>query len=233
MNMHRPVNPYPAEPYPSAAAKPAEREWRVGSLSMGITLILIGTAFAVSIWQNTEAYELLLWVAPVVFILLGVELLIYLKTSGKSNTIIRYDWLSVFFVGLLGLGSLVLSLLMSSGVYGELQREINMITRTAYVESGKVEVPKEIKKIVVQSALYVSVEEADTNKLQLIGQIRYRSMEPMSNQNELIHTTIVGSSLYVFVNAPDMNSGVLTSDSISPGLIVTLPKGLEVERRPY
>ncbi|MFF2890236.1 hypothetical protein [Paenibacillus sp. NPDC057967] len=231
MDMHRPVNPYPAEPYP--ASKPAEREWRVGSLSMGITLILIGTAFAVSIWQDTEAYELLLWVAPVVFILLGVELLIYLNTSGKSNTIIRYDWLSVFFVGLLGVGSMMLALLMSSGIYGELQREINMTSRTAYVESGKIEVPAGIKTIVVQSTLYVTVEEADTNELQLIGQIRYRSMEPMSNQNELLHTNIVGSSMYVFVNAPDAKSGVLTSDSLNPNLIVTIPEGLEVERRPY
>lgn len=233
MSMHRPVNPYPAESYSSAAAKPAEREWRVGSLSMGITLILIGTAFAVSIWQDTEAYELLLWVAPVVFVLLGIELLIYLRTAGKSNTIVRYDCLSVFFVGLLGAGSLVLAMLMSSGIYGELQREVNMTTRTAYVESEKIVVPEGMKKIVLQSALYVTWEEAKTNELQLIGQIRYRSIEPISNQNELIHTNVAGSTLYVFVNSPDMRSGVLSSDWLNPNLILTIPEGVEVERRPY
>ncbi|REK71724.1 hypothetical protein [Paenibacillus paeoniae] len=239
MNMDRPINPYPAESYSSAAVKepyPAAkpvREWRVGSLSMGITLILIGTAFAVSIWQDAKAYELLLWVAPVVFILLGVELLIYLITVGKSNAIIRYDWLSVFFVGVLGTGSLMLSLLMSSGIYGEIQREIDMTYRTAYIESGKLEVPEEISTIIVQAALYVSVEEAETNELQLMGQIRYRSTEPLSNLNELIHTNRVGSSLYVFVDAPDRRGGFLTSDSINSGLIVTIPSGLEVERRPY
>lgn len=233
MSMHRPVNPFPPEPYPSSAAKPVEREWRVGSLSMGITLILIGTAFAVSIWQDAEAYELLLWVAPVVFILLGVELLIYLKSSGKTDTVIRYDWLSVFFVGLLGLGSLVLSLLMSSGIYDEIQRELNMTARTAYVESGKVEVPKEIKTIVVQSSIPVSVEDAETKAIQLIGQIKYWSTEAMTDRGGLLHTNIVGSTMYVFVDSPDVKSGGLSSESLHSGLILTIPKDIALERRPY
>lgn len=99
MNSVNPMNPSPFDRPLSQSKQPEVRTWRVGSLSMGITLMLIGTALAVSLWQDAEAYELLLWVAPVVFVLLGAELLIYLRTAGKHGMIVRYDWISVLFVG--------------------------------------------------------------------------------------------------------------------------------------
>lgn len=205
------------------------RTWRVGSLSMGITLMLIGTAFAVSLWQDVEAYELLLWVAPVVFILLGTELLLYLKMSGDRQAIVRYDWLSVFFVGMIGMASLGLALLMSTGLFEELKLGMQTAQRTAYVDTAKIEVPDGVTRIVVQSTGGVTLTEADTREVHLMGQIRYRSDEPLPSIGEdLMRTQVVGDALYVIIGAADRRDGAFVDNAVTPMLMLAIPKGMTV-----
>ncbi|MCR2805289.1 hypothetical protein [Paenibacillus soyae] len=209
------------------------RAWRVGSLSMGITLMLIGTAFAVSLWQDTEAYEMLMWVAPVVFILLGAELLIYLGVAGKQDTLVRYDWLSVFFVGVIGIASLVLALFMSSGLFDEIRQDMKRIQRTAFVESDKIVVPEGVSNVIVQSAGEITIDQTSSRELHLMGQVRYWSAEAANGAaSGMLRTNTVGSDLYVFIGSPDWEkSGNV--EALSPQLILTVPEGVTVEQRPF
>ncbi|MDF2835863.1 MAG: putative lipoprotein [Paenibacillus sp.] len=224
----------PPGPPPSASAPQGIRAWRVGSLSMGITLILMGTAFAVSLWQETEAHELLLWVAPIVFILLGLELLLYLKMSGSRDTIVRYDWISVFFVGMIGAASLVLALLMSTGVFDELRSGMQMTQRTAFVETEGVPIPAEVKKVVIQATDGVTWNETETREARLMGQIRYWSKEPISSINKDIwRTEVIGDTMFIVVGSIPRRDGGFVNDAVRPMLILTLPKGLEVEVQNY
>jgi hypothetical protein len=226
-SMHLP--PPPGSPPPIAAAQGIST-WRVGSLSMGITLILMGTAFAVSLWQETEAHELLLWVAPVVFILLGFELLLYLKMAGNRDTIVRYDWISVFFVGMVGAASLVLALLMSTGVFDELRSGMQMTQRTAFVETEGVPIPAEVKKVVIQATDGVTWNETETREARLMGQIRYWSKEPISSINtDIWRTDIIGDTMFIVVGSVPRRDGGFVSDAVRPMLMLALPKGLEVE----
>lgn len=208
------------------------RTWRVGSLSMGITLMLMGTALAVSLWQDIEAYEMLLWVAPVVFIMLGAELLLYLKFSGSERAIVRYDWISVFFVGAVGMASLGLALLMSTGFFDELQRGLQMTQRSAFVETKTVQVPADINKIVVHSLDGVEFSETNTREMKLFGQVRYWSAEKLDRLDDsLLRTNIVGSTMYVMIGTVDRRDGGLVSDTIDPQLTLTVPKGVKLEER--
>lgn len=217
----------------SSSKQSNAREWRVGSLSMGITLMLIGTAFAVSLWQDADAYDLLLWVAPVVFILLGLELLIYLGVAGKGERLVRYDWISVFFVGVIGLASLVLALLMSTGLFEEIKREINTTHRTAFVTTENIEVPKTIQNIIVQSSVGISVEQKKTQELHLMGQVDYRAEKASAIHSEsMLRTEIVGSDMYVFIGKPEWENGSSVSHTRSE-LILTIPEGVTVERRSF
>jgi len=208
------------------------RTWRVGSLSMGVTLMLMGTALAVSLWQDIRAYEMLLWVAPVVFIMLGAELLLYLKFSGSERAIVRYDWISVFFVGMIGAASLGLALLMSTGLFDELQRGLHMTQQTAFVDTRAVKVPAEINKIVVHSLGGVQFGETDTHELQLFGQIRYRSSEKLERlDDKMLQTHIVGTTMYVMIGAADHRDGGIISDTVIPELTLIVPKGVELVER--
>jgi hypothetical protein len=205
------------------------RTWRVGSLSMGVTLILMGTALAVSLWQDIEAFEVLVWVAPVVFIMLGAELLLYLKFSNSARTIVRYDWMSVFFVGMVGTASLGLALLMSTGLFDELQRGLQMTQRSAFVETKNLKVPAEIKKIVVHSLDGVTLEHSETREVKLFGQIRYWSSEKYERMdNKMLQTDIVGSTMYVMIGSVDHRDGGFISDTVSPELTLIVPKDVEI-----
>ncbi|MEK3884092.1 hypothetical protein [Paenibacillus sp. PL2-23] len=219
------------------SAAPPERQldhaWRVGSLSMGITLMLIGTAFAVSLWQDAEAYELLMWVAPVIFILLGVELLIYVSIAGKRSARVRYDWLSVLFVGLIGAGSVVLALLMSSGLFEEIQRDMRTTQRTAFVEAQKVEVPAGVESLIVIAPSGLAIEHATSRELLLMGQVRYWSAEAYTGAaQEMLRTQAAGSSMYIWIGTPEWEEGAKVT-GMAPQLILTVPEGVTVERRFY
>lgn len=225
--------PLPGQPAPGTAGG-GIRTWRVGSLSMGITLILMGTAFAVSLWQDAEAYEMLLWVAPIVFVLLGAELLIHLKMSGSRDTVVRYDWVSVFFVGLIGAASLMLALLMSTGVFDELRSGLQMTQRTAFVDTESIAIPAEVKKVVVQATDGVTLNEADTREAHLLGQIRYWSDGPLTSINEEIwRTEIVGDTMYIVIGIVPRRDGGLVTDAVRPMLMLALPKGLQVDMQNY
>lgn len=206
------------------------RTWRVGSLSMGITLVLMGTALAVSLWQNLEAYEVLMWIAPIVFVMLGAELLLYLKFSGSERTIVRYDWISVFFVGVIGTASIGLALLMSTGLFDELQRGLNMTQRSAFIETNAVEVPASIQKIVVHSLNRIELGETDTHEVQLIGQVRYWSAEKLDKM-DMLQTKTIGTTMYVMIGALERRDGGFVSDTVDPQLTLVLPKDIEIVQR--
>lgn len=214
---------------PSVELPGSRRIWRVGSLSMGVTLILMGAALAVSLWQNIKAFEMLMWIAPVVFIMLGAELLLYLKFSGSEKTVVRYDWMSVFFVGMVGLASVAFTLLLSTGLFDEVQRALNMTNRSVFVETTNIKVPDDVKKIVVHHLNGVTIDKVNTRELKVIGQIRYRSSEKYDRlDDKILQTDIVGSTMYVTVASVDHRDGGFLSDTVEPELTLVVPEGIPI-----
>lgn len=224
--------PSPAPGMQSFDAKPRseERTWRVGSLSMGVTLMLIGTAFAVSLWQDADVYRMLLWVAPVVFILLGGELLLHLALYGKRDMIIRYDWLSIFFVGIMGAASLILALLMSSGLFDELKRNMDTTLRTVYVDTDAIEIPEQVTKVVVQSAMHVEFKETTAREVRVMGQVRYHSPDkPETLHPDLVQWSVVGDTLFLIVGEVERRDNGFAPDYTRTMLMVAFPEGIIVE----
>ena len=59
------------------------RTHKVGTLTLGVGLILFGVLFLVHLFTGALSYELIFHLWPVVFILLGVEVLLSLIPSGR------------------------------------------------------------------------------------------------------------------------------------------------------
>ncbi|GGG86899.1 hypothetical protein [Paenibacillus radicis (ex Gao et al. 2016)] len=209
------------------------KAWRVGSLSMGVTLLLLGAAIAVSIWNGTDSVNLLLWVAPVVFILLGTELLLYLWLAGTERTVMRYDWMSVFFVSVLGVGAVAMVSLTSTGLLGEFRQSLQITERTAVVKTDAVKVPDTVKKIIVQSFEQVQLDKAEVQDVRLLGQVQYWAVEPMKQPESIISTDTVGSTMYVMIGSFQQKNRGIVSESYHPKLTLVLPQGIEVEERGF
>ena len=84
------------------------REWRVGTFTMGFALIALGIFLLLDLFGafNGGYWAMRLW--PVVIIFLGVEVLLYAVVANKKpETLkIKYDFVSIFLVLLIGMASL-------------------------------------------------------------------------------------------------------------------------------
>lgn len=75
------------------------RTWRVGTFSMGLSIISLGCFLLFSVIQGTKVLDSLTAWWPVLLIILGVEILLYLLFSKKEQSFIKYDIFSIFFIG--------------------------------------------------------------------------------------------------------------------------------------
>lgn len=99
-----PPAPMPA-PVPAVAARPPRR---VGTFTLGLTLMILGVFVPLALYFGGAAWKLLQF-APVVLLCLGVEILIYAVRFKTEK--FRYDGLSIFMVVLITFVALVGSLI--------------------------------------------------------------------------------------------------------------------------
>jgi len=83
------------------------KRWRIGSLSMGLTLIASGILMLTSLIAKVDALKILLTFWPVILITLGAEILLHLFVRRDDDTRLRYDVFSIIFIGFLLMISMV------------------------------------------------------------------------------------------------------------------------------
>lgn len=210
--------------------KAEQKVWKIGTYSMGLTLIGIGLSFGVSLWQETTAYELLLWLAPIVFIVLGLELLIVHNTRFLTHYKLQYNWIAVWFVGFVGAGALILAAFLSSGLLEEVNQMFKVKERSVYIEE-RAQLPEQsIEKIVVKSELGYTIEkQAQLKEVSLLGTVQYESEQPIKlADQQLLKTSQVGHVLYVFIQGIEYDSNVFTSSYVRSQLVLNVPDHIEV-----
>lgn len=71
---------------------------RVGTLTLGILLIIIGIGYLLSNIYNLQIITEILKFWPITLIILGAEVLIYNHKALKENYSIRFDGISLFLI---------------------------------------------------------------------------------------------------------------------------------------
>ncbi|MBC8079925.1 MAG: hypothetical protein H7X86_06245 [Gorillibacterium sp.] len=209
------------------------RKWRVGTLSMSVTLIALGIGLLIRLGKGSETTLFFLDWWPLVFILLGGELLLQLILSGQKDSPIRYDVFSILFVGLICSGGLILALLTSTGIMTEVREAIGGTERSVSLPEFRETVGSETKKIVVtshQSNLVIRREDA--GEMFLFGTYRQQLNEgkPVVEVNKADFAAIrkSGSTLYVEVKALPLNHGIHTEYQETSATLV-VPSTIAVE----
>ena len=100
--------PAPEQPAPAApkAAPEAPRVRRVGTFTMGVTMILVGLLIVCSLFDWGIPLEWVFRFSPLILVALGVEVLVGAFSKGAK---LKYDFLSIFVCGLLTLAALAFS----------------------------------------------------------------------------------------------------------------------------
>ncbi|PKM78215.1 MAG: hypothetical protein CVU90_02795 [Firmicutes bacterium HGW-Firmicutes-15] len=206
------------------------RQWRVGTVSMGLLLLFSGIGLLYAQFnQLTVAHVALKW-WPVLFVVLGIEVLVqnYLNKSPDSK--IKYDIFSVFIIFLIVVTGLGIQAASEVGLVKYAQNMISMQDYSLQSPAAEIPIDKQIQRIVVECAsnTAMKIHTAPSNSIQYYGTALLRAQSKEEAQNLLqqraeVNTHLAGNILYLNLNL----SG---SDRLYQGSYnLVLPEGLAVE----
>ncbi|TBL72933.1 LiaF transmembrane domain-containing protein [Paenibacillus thalictri] len=216
------------------------KKWRVGTLSMGLTLVLLGALLFASQWEGLQAFDALAVWWPVILILLGLEIIGYLIFSRKENQVIYYDILSIFFVGVLCLGSLGFAFLTSLGVVSEVRSALHTVERSGDLPAISQEIPQTVKRIIVQtSGEAVKIDKSEQPALNVFGTYRIQTAlsetegtAAPANSDDYCTVRTVGDTMYVQLKPLPAERGWKSSYRHME-VTAVLPQDKQVELRGY
>jgi len=210
------------------------KRWRVGTLSMGLSLIMAGMALFGSTWNGWSAFDALIRWWPVIFILLGLELLLFVALSRGERPVVYYDVFSILFVGVLLIACLGYALAASTGLAAEIRYAIGSEERTVEWPALEQPLPAGVDRIVVQVAgTLPRIDTVATHEVHIFGSYRAQFFDgkeqtPMTGDAATLRT--VGNTLYISLKQPPERNGWNRSYSY-PSITVALPNDVPIELR--
>lgn len=146
------------------------RTWRVGSISMGASLLLLGVLlFFTQIFHLNSAKIILAW-WPIILIILGAEILVYLFRSQKENPHVKYDFLSIFFVGVIGFMGIGLTILTTTGIFDRITDWTSMEMKTMDLPEFDMPIRKNIERVVVHMGNHaLTFEDSPSDHVTIFG----------------------------------------------------------------
>ncbi|MEQ2527755.1 hypothetical protein EKG37_20715 [Robertmurraya yapensis] len=149
------------------------RTWRVGTVSMGISLLLLGIFLLLSEFIGLSLSNILMSWWPIILVVLGAEILLYLFFSRSEKPLLKYDFLSIIFVGVLGMVGIGFAIMSSMGLN-------DLVTEAIAQEEQTIELPElahvlkeDIHRVVVDTADYpFQVETTSSSEVSMFGTYR-------------------------------------------------------------
>ncbi|WP_010678009.1 hypothetical protein [Bacillus timonensis] len=211
------------------------RKWRVGSVSMGLSLILLGVLLFISQIKGMQMMEPLLVWWPIILIVLGIEIVVYLFLSKQENPIVKYDFLSIIFVGVIGTIGIGFTLLSSVGLVDEVQGVIGAEHRSMDLPVVEEKLTGDIKRVVLETnGVTCKIEGTNANELHLFGVYRatvHPKADPIiSEAKDYVFMKVVGDTMYLTLKEPADQAGPFsTYITMEPTIIV--PSSIQLEVR--
>ncbi|GMB09225.1 LiaF transmembrane domain-containing protein [Thermolongibacillus altinsuensis] len=206
------------------------RKWRVGTVSMGASLILLGIVLFISQWKGMGAADIFASWWPFLLVLLGVEILAYLYFSRQEHTFIKYDFLSIIFIGALGSVAILFVLLSSTGILQEVRTVVGAETKVFHLPNVRQSVSPEIKRIVLQTGSQpITIEGSNSDEIQIFGTYQSISANDIKKQEDYVVINIVGDTMYMTIKEMPRKEVLFhTVSTMTPTVVVPRHLSLEV-----
>ncbi|MDB5055508.1 MAG: hypothetical protein JWM44_3558 [Bacilli bacterium] len=211
---------------------PVKRKWRVGTLSMGISLITVGLTLLISAWQGVAMFDTLLKLWPVIFVLLGCEILIFVFLSGREKPVLHYDLFSIFFVSFLCVFCLFFSLVTSTGLMDEIRHTLKTQIITKDLPDLQVKVPNEVEQILVQTYnMNLKVDKNANKEIHLLGTYQLdSSTQEIVKSEDIAKVQTIGKTMYVFIKEQTQKRGAF-ANYLSAYITLVVPQDIPIEVR--
>lgn len=208
------------------------RTWRVGTISMGVSLLFLGVMLLLSqVFKWDTAYVLISW-WPLLLIVLGVETLLYFLQSKTEKPYLKFDLLSIFFVGIIGMGGIGFTIFQASGFLDHVGAYLEGEVKTESLPSYNRAVGDEINRILVDAGNHpVTIESYSDKEVSVFGTYRAQEIDGKSlitNSEEYLFTKVKGDTLYITFQELPERQGLTHQSTMQAKLVVPSTTELEV-----
>ncbi len=205
------------------------RQWRVGTFSMGLLLLCTGIGLLYAQFQPAPVVSSILQWWPVIFIILGVEVLFQSYLMKDKESKIKYDFFSIFIIFFIVIAGMGLQVAGKVGLNSYIQENITS-KQYSLQTNQEIALGKNIQKIVIEAEngpqLKVRTGTGDSLQCNARASIRAQSeaqAQQVLQENTQLHTRTDGNTLYLNLVFSTANNCYGTSYSL------ILPERLAVE----
>lgn len=206
------------------------RQWRVGTITLGLTLLIVGSGLVYARFQEMTTVDLLLQWWPLAFIALGLEILAchYLNRQGEER--MKYDFISIFLLLFIVSSGLGLQFISETGLANRLSQEINSEYYSISIAEQQVAVPAEVDKIIIRcNNTDMDIRTAPVQICSISGysSVRATSREEAARivmEQEPIRTRVAGNVMLI-----ESESAAPFHSGLAPSCSIVVPEALEVE----
>jgi hypothetical protein len=181
------------------------RTWRVGTFSMGGSLLFLGLFLFFSRFLGYSMVQVMSAWWPILLIVLGVEILLYLFLSRQEKPVLKYDFLSIFFVGLLGTTGIAFAVVSSTGLMDKVEELIAREERSFDLPAYSYQMDDSIKRVVVRTVGYdMTIEATEENEVSMFGTYRVQTGKKdklLKTTEDMISANKRGDTLYLNVKS--------------------------------
>jgi hypothetical protein len=209
------------------------RTWRVGTISMGASLLLLGILLLLSQWMGYDVMNIMMSWWPFILIVLGLEILVFFFVTRQEKPFLKYDFLSIFFIGVLGMVGIGFAVLSSTGIIDKVEEMLAREEKTFQLPEYSRKVGPDVKRIVVQTDRYpITIEGTDEKEVSMFG--TYRAWtgdkeELVKKPEDYLSVQQKGDSLYVNVISLPSETGLFDRfATLNATLLVPMNVNLEV-----
>jgi hypothetical protein len=208
------------------------RTWRVGTFSMGASLVFLGLLLFLSKFLDFSLVQVMTAWWPILLIVLGIEILLYLVLSRQEKPMLKYDFLSIFFVGLLGTVGIGFAILSSIGVMGKVEDVMTREVRSFELPAFSYKTDDSIKRVVVRTVGYEMTVEATADKeVSMFGTYRVQTAKKaklLESADDIIVANQKGDTLYLNFKMLPSEIGPFDSQGIVTATIL-VPNDVKLE----
>lgn len=196
-------------------------------------MLFLGGLLFVYQWQGPEVLNWLVAWWPLVFILLGVEILCWIVLQNKNQSIVLYDVLSILFIGFLGSVCIGLTLLSSTGVLAEVRQAVGAVAYSQDLPVTRLPIDSSVKRIVVETGDQpLTIEGTNSREVHLFGQVHTTTALHEKGvawrPEDIASLHAAGDSLFISIRPLPHKAGVLGGQPRAD-LTLLLPNDLPVE----
>jgi hypothetical protein len=198
----------------------------------GGSLVFLGLLLFLSRFMGLDLVHVMSAWWPILLIVLGIEILLYLFFSRQEKPILKYDFVSILFVGLLGMAGIWFATLSATGIMGKVEEVVAREERSFQLLDFSYQMDDSIKRVVLRTTAYqTTIEATEEKEVSMFGTYRTQTTKkekPLASADDYVYAKRKGDTLFVNVKTLPNEVGPFYSHTEMASTIL-IPKGVELE----